>query len=72
MDVDVRTEAAWSAASGTDRILFRMLGNEDRIDFDAVPRVNLSDIREEPAIEELPEPTFIVLYIVANLTRRCK
>lgn len=54
-DDDIRTEAAWSAASNTDRIMFAMLTNHDRLDMERMPAVSMNDIQES-RIEEINTP----------------
>lgn len=53
------SEANWSTVSATDRLMFTMLSNTDRINHDAVPRVSLNMLdeaqRSPPRIVECPD-----------------
>ena len=59
LDTDVRTEAAWTEASATDRLMFSVMANPAVIDREAVPSWNLSDMaqreRSPPRFQEVDE-----------------
>lgn len=64
-DADVRTEAAWTEASATDRLMFSVLANASVVDRDSVPPWNLADLehpRSPPRIQDMtdtPAPPLI-------------
>ena len=55
MEDDTRTEAAWSSASHTDRLVFNLLSNSDRLDMERVPSVNFKTSSTEKRIEDVTE-----------------
>ena len=56
MTDDTRSQSGWSEASETDRIVFTMLSNADRIDMSSIPRPGETG-RASPRIVEEPLPT---------------
>jgi len=59
MDDDLASNVSWSAASETDRMLFTVLGNSERLDLERLPRASHGSRRRDedhspPRIEELP------------------
>lgn len=52
LDDDVMSQVSWAAASESDRMLFSVLSNTDRLDMERLPRI--SPQPQSPRIEELP------------------
>lgn len=55
-DDDVSSNVSWGGASESDRMLFTVLSNTDRLDVERLPRLSSSAI-STPRIEELPTVT---------------
>lgn len=57
MDDDNQSQVSWAAASESDRMLFTVLSNTERLDTERLPRlVSTSPSGDLPRIEEIPHP----------------